>query len=100
MKPMDGQESEPEETMDDADIVDDGTKEVEEDEADDEEEEAEVEAEVEQTEGQEDLVDRVKDKEVEAKKPLQMIGVQLLKDGDQPTTSKKSRRRARRAAEV
>ncbi|KNA04151.1 hypothetical protein SOVF_202260 [Spinacia oleracea] len=99
MKPMDGQESEPEETMDDADIVDDGTKEVEEDEADDEEEEAEVEVEVEQTEGQEDLVDRVKDKEVEAKKPLQMIGVQLLKDGDQPTTSKKSRRRARRAAE-
>uniref|UniRef100_A0A803L557 SAP domain-containing protein n=1 Tax=Chenopodium quinoa TaxID=63459 RepID=A0A803L557_CHEQI len=74
VNPADGQESEPEEMIDDADIV-------------------------EQTESQEGLVDRVKDKEAEAKKPLQMIGVQLLKDADQPTTSKKSRRRASMAAE-
>ncbi|PPS14421.1 hypothetical protein GOBAR_AA06153 [Gossypium barbadense] len=39
------------------------------------------------------------DKEVEAKKPLQMIGVQLLKDSDQTTTrSKKSRRRSSRVS--
>ncbi|XP_021734762.1 uncharacterized protein LOC110701413 isoform X2 [Chenopodium quinoa] len=98
VNPADGQESEPEEMIDDADIVEDASKEIEDDEADDEEE-AETEVEVEQTESQEGLVDRVKDKEAEAKKPLQMIGVQLLKDADQPTTSKKSRRRASMAAE-
>lgn len=98
-KPMDGQDLESEEIMDDADIVeDDASKDGEDDEAD--EEEAEVEVEAEQTESQEDLVDRVKVKEVDAKKPLQMIGVQLLKDTDQPTTSKKSRRRSFMVAEV
>ncbi|KAL2941278.1 hypothetical protein RDABS01_029628 [Bienertia sinuspersici] len=98
VKPTDEQNSEPGDRMDDAEIVeDDASKEVEDDEAD--EEETEVEVEAEQTENQERLVDRVKDKEVEAKKPLQMIGVQLLKDTDQPTTSKKSRRRSSMAAE-
>ncbi|CAO2827486.1 unnamed protein product [Amaranthus hypochondriacus] len=98
-KPLDGQKSESLDIMDDADIVEDTLKEVEDDEADDEEE-MEVEVEVEQTEGQVDMVDRVKNKEAETKKPPQMIGVQLLKDIDQATTSKKSRRRASRAAEV
>uniref|UniRef100_A0A5B7C947 SAP domain-containing protein n=1 Tax=Davidia involucrata TaxID=16924 RepID=A0A5B7C947_DAVIN len=75
--------------LDDADVVEDVAKEVEDDEADEEEEE------VEQTENQ--VGDRVKDKEVEAAKPLQMIGVQLLKDSDQTTTtSRKSRRRISR----
>lgn len=75
--------------LDDADGVDDVAKEGEEDEADEEEEE------VEQTETQ--VGDRAKDKEVEAVKPLQMIGVQLLKDSDQaPTTSRKSRRKISR----
>jgi hypothetical protein len=80
-------EDESPDVLDDGD-VEDVSKEVEDDEADEEEE-------VEQTESQDG--DRVKDKEVEAKKPLQMIGVQLLKDSDQTTTSsKKSRRRASR----
>ncbi|PQQ14899.1 uncharacterized protein Pyn_39597 [Prunus yedoensis var. nudiflora] len=53
--------------------------------------------EVEQAERQD--VERVKEKEIEAKKPLQMIGVQLLKDSDQTsTTSKKSRRRRSRVS--
>lgn len=83
---MKKEELEPTDVMDDVD-VEDGTKEVEDDEADEEE--------VEQTESQDG--ERVKEKEVEAKKPLQMIGVQLLKDSDQTTTSsKKSRRRASR----
>ncbi|GLT66485.1 hypothetical protein SLA2020_388470 [Shorea laevis] len=69
---------EPPDVLDDVD-VEDVAKEVEDDEADEEE--------VEQTESQDG--DRVKDKEVEAKKPLQMIGVQLLKDSDQTTTSSK-----------
>lgn len=77
---------EPPDVLDDVD-VEDVAKEVEDDEADEEE--------VEQTESQDG--DRVKDKEVEAKKPLQMIGVQLLKDSDQTTTSsKKTRRRSSR----
>lgn len=105
-KPMDGQNLESDDMMDDADIVeddadnveDDASKDVEDDEAD--EEETEVEVDVEQTENQEDLVDRVKVKEVDAKKPVQMIGVQLLKDTDQPTISKKSRRRSTKTAEV
>ncbi|KAG7970283.1 hypothetical protein I3843_07G075100 [Carya illinoinensis] len=85
-KPLKKEELEPTDVMDDVD-VEDGTKEVEDDEADEEE--------VEQTESQDG--ERVKEKEVEAKKPLQMIGVQLLKDSDQTTTSsKKSRRRASR----
>ncbi|KAL8170806.1 hypothetical protein V2J09_022610 [Rumex salicifolius] len=74
----------------DADAIEDASKEGEDDEVDEEEE-------VEQTVNQGVVeVDRVKDKEVEAKKPLQMIGVQLLKDSDQTptTTSRKSRRKA------
>ncbi|CAI9759260.1 unnamed protein product [Fraxinus pennsylvanica] len=75
---------------DDADVGDDVANEVEDDEANEEEE-------VEQTETQAD--ERVKDKEVEAAKPPQMIGVQLLKDSDQTTgSSRKSRRRVSRVS--
>ncbi|KAK3000807.1 hypothetical protein RJ639_022455 [Escallonia herrerae] len=71
---------------DDGDIVEDVLKEVDDEEADEEEEE------VEQSESP--VGDRVKDKEVEAAKPLQMIGVQLLKDSDQTNaTSRKTRRK-------
>ncbi|KAK4772669.1 hypothetical protein SAY86_014444 [Trapa natans] len=82
--------------LDDADAADDGTKDVEDDEAD-EEEEVDVDVEVEQTENQVEQI--VKEKEAESKRPLQMIGVQLLKDSDQTTTTKKSRRRARASVE-
>ncbi|XP_059628579.1 uncharacterized protein LOC132271271 [Cornus florida] len=86
-KPMDVQNLELLDVQDDAD-VEDVAKEVEDDEADEEEE-------VEQTEIQ--VGDRVKEKEVEVAKPLQMIGVQLLKDSDQTAaTSRKSRRRLSR----
>jgi len=91
-KPINEQKSEPENIMDDADVSEDASKEVEDDEADDEAE-AKAEAEPDQTETEKGIVDRVKDKEVEAKKPPQMIGIQLLKDLYQPTTSKRSRRR-------
>lgn len=99
-KPMDAGTSESPEVQDDVDDIEDAAKEVEDDEADDDGEEAEqAEEEVEPVENQD--VDRVKDKEVEAKKPLQMIGVQLLKDSNQPTaTSKKYKRRSRVQAEV
>ncbi|KAL9234965.1 hypothetical protein vseg_009773 [Gypsophila vaccaria] len=99
-KPVDEQTSNPEDMDDvdadadadaDSDVVEDALQEGEDDEADDEEE---VEVEVEQPENPEEIVDRVKDKNADNKKPLQMIGVQLLKDTDQPTTSKRSRRRA------
>ncbi|KAE8009899.1 hypothetical protein FH972_006305 [Carpinus fangiana] len=83
-KPVDMGKLEPPDVLDDVD-VEDIAKEVEDDEADEEE--------AEQTESQDG--DRVKDKEVEAKKPLQMIGVQLLKDSDQTTTSYKKTRRRR-----
>lgn len=64
-------------------------------------EEADEEEEVEQTEPESQDVDRVKEKLVEAKKPLQMIGVQLLKDSDQTTTtSKRSMKRSSRMVEV
>lgn len=73
----------------DVDVGDDVVKETEDD---DEEEE-----EVEQTENQ--VGDRIKDKEVEAAKPPQMIGVQLFKDLDQITSSsRKSKRRSSRAS--
>ncbi|KMZ72781.1 putative Pentatricopeptide repeat-containing protein [Zostera marina] len=75
---------------DGGDIVDDVTKEADDEEV---EEEEEVE-EVEQNESQVDA--RVKEKGVERAKPLQMIGVQLLKDSDQ--TSAASARKARRQA--
>eukprot|EP00258_Populus_trichocarpa_P031594 XP_024447613.1 uncharacterized protein LOC7487213 [Populus trichocarpa] len=100
VKPVDMETSElpdelDEDEDDDDDDVEDVAKEVEDEEAD---EEGEVEVEVEQTESQ-DAERIVKAKEAEAKKPLQMIGVQLLKDSDQTTRmSKKSRRRAARLA--
>ncbi|TYI46735.1 hypothetical protein E1A91_D13G125100v1 [Gossypium mustelinum] len=91
VKLIDEDESEAaDDELDESDVVEDAGKDIE-------EEEGEEEEEVEQTESQE--VDRIKDKEVEAKKPLQMIGVQLLKDSDQTTTrSKKSRRRSSRVS--
>ncbi|XVE90062.1 hypothetical protein DITRI_Ditri20bG0046700 [Diplodiscus trichospermus] len=92
VKSIDEGESEPaDDELDEGDVVEDTAKDIEDDEGDEEEE-------VEQTESQEG--DRIiKDKEVEAKKPLQMIGVQLLKDSDQTTSrSKKSRRRSSRVS--
>lgn len=90
--------------LDDVETVDGVAKDVEDDEADEEEEEEEeeeeVEVEVEQTETQAEAGDRVKEKEVKAAKPLQMIGVQLLKDSDQISSSKKSRRRSKITAMV
>ncbi|KAF8039271.1 hypothetical protein BT93_B1718 [Corymbia citriodora subsp. variegata] len=78
--------------LDDVDAAEDAVKDAEDEEGDEEEE-------VEQTETESPDGERVKDKEAEAKKPLQMIGVQLLKDSDQTTTStKKSRRRVSRAS--
>lgn len=77
-------------------------KEGEVDEVDEEEEEVEAEPEVEVEQSEGPVGERtVKAKEVESKKPVQMIGVQLLKDTDQTTsTSRKSRRRARASVEV
>ncbi|KAK7376329.1 hypothetical protein VNO78_34795 [Psophocarpus tetragonolobus] len=92
--PMDADKSEVPEIPDDIDAIEDAAKEVEDDEVDDDDEEAEqAEEEVEPAENQD--VNRIKDKEVEAKKPLQMIGVQLLKDSDQPSTSKKFKKSSR-----
>ncbi|TXG66166.1 hypothetical protein EZV62_007441 [Acer yangbiense] len=49
----------------------------------------------------EDDGERVKEKEVQAKKPLQMIRVQLLKDSDQATTtSRRSKKKRSRMVEV
>lgn len=82
--------------LDDVDATEDVAKEGDDEEVDEEEEE------VEQTET-ENPVDVIKDKEkeVERAKPLQMIGVQLLKDSDETaTTSKKTRRSARASVEV
>lgn len=88
--------SDPLDTLDDPDVVEDIAKEVENDEVDEDEEEEEEEVEQTETEGQEE---RVKEKEVKAAKPLQMIGVQLLKDSDQTTaTVRKSKRRSARAS--
>ncbi|KAL3820139.1 hypothetical protein ACJIZ3_006044 [Penstemon smallii] len=90
-KPLEVEDFEVLDVSDDADGGDDLAKEAEEDEVDEEEEE------VEQTEIQ--VGDRVKDKGVEAAKPPQMIGVQLLKDSDQTTSSsRKSRRRSSRVS--
>lgn len=83
-KSVDVVESEPLDVLDDID--EDVAIEVEDEEADEEEEE------VEQPDNQ--VGERAKEKEAEASKPLQMIGVQLLKDSDMITrTSRKSRRR-------
>lgn len=92
-KPIEVNDLETSEVLDDIDGGDDVAKEVEDDEAEDEEEE------VEQNETQVGG-EQVKDKEVAAK-PLQMIGVQLLKDSDQTSSSRKSRRRiSRKLVEV
>ncbi|KAI4311029.1 hypothetical protein MLD38_035966 [Melastoma candidum] len=89
-KPIELEALEVPDTLDDTDVAEDVAKDVDEDEAD-EEEEAEVEVE-EQTERLD--AEQMKVKEAQVKKPLQMIGVQLLKDSDQTSTpSKKSRRR-------
>ncbi|XP_073129818.1 uncharacterized protein [Henckelia pumila] len=89
-EPLEVKDFEVLDVLEDADGSDDVAKEAEDDEVDDEEE-------VEMTEIQ--VGERVKDKEVEAAKPPQMIGVQLLKDSD-PTTSssRKSRRRSSRVS--
>lgn len=92
-KPIEVSDLETSEVLDDIDGGDDVAKEVEDDEAEDEEEE-----EVEQIETQV-VGEQVKDKEVAAK-PLQMIGVQLLKDWDQISSSRKSRRISRKIVEV
>ncbi|XP_072987483.1 uncharacterized protein [Typha latifolia] len=77
--------------LDDVDSVEDAAKEAEEDEVDEEEEV------VEQTESQSGDIN--KEKEVERAKPLQMIGVQLLKDSEETaTSSRKSRRKVSRAS--
>ncbi|KAJ8558475.1 hypothetical protein K7X08_005241 [Anisodus acutangulus] len=90
---------EPTDVVDHTDAVDDIAKEAEDDEAEDDDAQDEEE-EVEQTESQPEVGDR-KDKEVEAAKPLQMIGVQLLKDSDvTASSSRKSRRRISRVAAV
>lgn len=89
-KLMGKENSELPDVLDDVDVGEDTAKEVEDDDGDEEEEEVEV------TESQ--VGDRVKDKEVEASKPLQMIGVQLLKDSDQTTATRKSRRKLSRAS--
>lgn len=90
-KLLDKESSEFPDVLDDADVGEDAAKEIEDDEADEEEEEAEP-TEI-------PVADRVKDKEVETAKPLQMIGVQLLKDSDQTTpATRKSRRRMSRAS--
>lgn len=79
--------------LDDPDVAEDAPKEPD-------DEEAEEEEEVEQTESQTEVT--VKDKDVERSKPLQMIGVQLLKDSEQTssTTSKSQRKIARASFEV
>lgn len=87
-KSIDIETSEPTDVLNDGDNVEDVAKEVEDDEAVDEEEE------VEQTDRE--AGDRVKDKELEAAKPLQMIGVQLLKDADPTNASSKSRSKVSR----
>lgn len=81
--------------VDDADDVDDTAEDV----AKEDDDEVDEEEEVEQTEIQ--AGDTVKEKEVEAVKSLQMIGVQLLKDSEQTrSSSRKSRRRVSRRTSV
>lgn len=90
-KPLEIEDYDVLDVSDDADVGDDVVKEAEDDEVDEEDEE------VEQTESQ--VGDRVKDKEAEAAKPPQMIGVQLLKDSDQSTSSsRKSKKKSSRVS--
>ncbi|XP_078442903.1 plastid transcriptionally active 3 [Wolffia australiana] len=78
--------------LDDVDVAEDVPKEAE-------DEEAEEEEEVEQTENQAEVEVAVKDKDAERSKPLQMIGVQLLKDSEQASsTAGKSQGKLARAS--
>ncbi|KAK4397655.1 hypothetical protein Sango_1241000 [Sesamum angolense] len=88
-KPLEVEDYDVLDVSDDADVGDDVVKEAEDDEVDEEDEE------VEQNESQ--VGDRVKDKEAEATKPPQMIGVQLLKDSEHSTSSsRKSKKKSSR----
>jgi hypothetical protein len=83
------------ESPDVQDYIDVGEDDAKEAEDDDDEEVEPAEEEVEEPVQNQD-VERIKEKEkeIEGKKPLQMIGVQLLKDSDLPSaTSKRLRRR-------
>ncbi|KAK2402572.1 plastid transcriptionally active [Trifolium repens] len=83
------------ESPDVQDYIDVGEDDAKEAEDDDDEEVEQAEEEVEEPVQNQD-VERIKEKEkeIEGKKPLQMIGVQLLKDSDLPSaTSKRLRRR-------
>ncbi|XP_058216303.1 uncharacterized protein LOC131327259 [Rhododendron vialii] len=84
--PIDVEDSENADVLEDATDLEDVSKEVEDEEADEEDDDAP------QTESQ--VGDRVLDKEVESAKPPQMIGVQLLKDFDvRAFTSRQSRKK-------
>ncbi|XP_045809063.1 uncharacterized protein LOC123903187 [Trifolium pratense] len=96
--------SESPDVQDYIDVGEDDAKEAvdddDDDDDDDEEEEEEEEVEQAEEEVEEPVVSqdvekiKEKEKEVEGEKSLQMIGIQLLKDSDQPpTTSKRFRRR-------
>ncbi|KAL0317539.1 UNVERIFIED_CONTAM: hypothetical protein Sangu_2168200 [Sesamum angustifolium] len=90
-KPLEVEDYDVLDVSDDADVGDDVVKEAEDDEVDEEDEE------VEQNESQ--VGDRVKDKEAEATKPPQMIGVQLLKDSEHSTSSsRKSKKKSSRVS--
>ncbi|KAL0302973.1 UNVERIFIED_CONTAM: hypothetical protein Sradi_6165400 [Sesamum radiatum] len=90
-KPLEVEDYDVLDVSDDADVGDDVVKEGEDDEVDDEDDE------VEQNESQ--VGDRVKDKEAEATKPPQMIGVQLLKDSEHSTSSsRKSKEKSSRVS--
>ncbi|XP_010463904.1 PREDICTED: uncharacterized protein LOC104744533 [Camelina sativa] len=82
------------EADDDEDDDDDEEEEQEGDEDDDENEEEEVV--VAETENRAEGEDLVKNKAAEAKKHLQMIGVQLLKESDEANRTKKRGKRASR----
>ncbi|CAI8603239.1 unnamed protein product [Vicia faba] len=84
--------SESPDVQDYIDVAEDDAKEAEDDETEDEDEEVEQ---AEQAVENQD-VERIKEKEVGSKNPLQMIGVQLLKDSDQPSASSKKLRRRRK----
>ncbi|KAI8556110.1 hypothetical protein RHMOL_Rhmol05G0226600 [Rhododendron molle] len=84
--PIDVEDSENTDALEDATDLEDVSKEVEDEEADEDDDDAP------QTESQ--VGDRVLDKEVESAKPPQMIGVQLLKDFDvRAFTSRQSRKK-------
>lgn len=69
----------------DGDVIEDATKEAEDDEMDEEEEEVE--------QAGTPAEDVAKVKKVEKSQPLQMIGVQLLKDSEEASTATKNSQR-------